>query len=113
MLSAWVVIKGKILNCTLIVPMDNIAHYGIFDLRWLHTLSDDNAPTTSTSSDNMQTTSESDDGAKVWCFCKQDKSYGNMMIGCDNPACPIQWFHLSCLKLEQHQVPKGKWYCPL
>ena len=75
--------------------------------------SDNNAPTTSTSSDNMQTTSESDDGAKVWCFCKQDEPYGDMMIGCDNPACPIQWFHLSCLKLEQHQVPKGKWYCPL
>lgn len=74
--------------------------------------SDDNAPTTSTSSDNAQTTSASDDGAEVWCFCKQDESYGDM-IGCDNPGCPIEWFHLSCLKLEQHQVPKSKWYCPL
>ena len=22
-------------------------------------------------------------------------------------------FHLSCLKIEQHQKPWGKWYCPL
>ena len=87
--------------------------------------SNDNPPTTSLSIDSPPTTSSSDntctttpgtfdtcDSNEVWCFCKQGESYGDM-IGCDNPQCTIQWFHLSCLKLEQHQIPKGKWYCPL
>ena len=67
-------------------------------------VSTESARTTSTSSDNTQTTFASTDpdyvNAEVWCFCKQGESYGDM-IGCDNP----QWSHLSCLKLEQHQVP--------
>ena len=79
-------------------------------------VSTESALTTSTSSDNTQATFASTDpddaDAEVWCFCKQGESYGDM-IGCDNPQCTIQWFHLSCLKLEQHQVPRGKWYCPL
>ena len=78
------------------------------------------APTTSTSDNTwtiMATVSTTDDSTcntdtEVWCFCKQDESYGDM-IGCDNPECTIQWFHLTCLKLGQHQVPRGKWYCPL
>ena len=88
--------------------------------------SNDNPPTTPSSNDSPPTTSSSNDtcsttpgttdtydsNTEVWCFCKQGESYGDM-IGCDNPQCTIQWFHLSCLKLEQHQIPRGKWYCPL
>ena len=85
--------------------------------------SNDSPPTTSTNNDRGLTSSTSDNACtttastttndstcngdtEVWCFCKQGKSYGDM-IGCDNPQCAIQWFHLSCLKLEQHQVPGG------
>ncbi len=45
----------------------------------------------------------------VWCYCKRGEE-GNM-IACDNSSCPIQWFHLQCLKLSLEDVPKGSWYC--
>jgi len=32
------------------------------------------------------------------------------MIGCDNPDCSIQSFHMKCLKLKV--IPEGNWYCP-
>jgi hypothetical protein len=35
-------------------------------------------------------------------------SYGEM-IGCDNPDCPIEWFHFGCIGLTAK--PRGKWYC--
>lgn len=44
----------------------------------------------------------------VYCICRQ-VSYGDM-IGCDNPSCPIEWFHYACVGLTA--PPKGKWYCP-
>lgn len=46
----------------------------------------------------------------VWCYCRKDEEFDNM-IACDNEQCAIQWHHLSCLKIPQSQVPKGKWYC--
>ena len=84
--------------------------------------SNDSAPTTPSSNDSPPTTSSSnntcsttpsttdtcDSNTEVWCFCKQGESYGEM-IGCDNPQCTIQWFYLFCSKLEQHQIPRGKW----
>ena len=45
-----------------------------------------------------------------WCYCRKSESIDHM-IGCDNAACLIQWFHLSCLHLTLEQVPKGKWLC--
>lgn len=44
----------------------------------------------------------------TYCLCQQ-VSFGQM-IGCDNPKCPIEWFHFSCVRLTHK--PKGKWYCP-
>jgi hypothetical protein len=32
------------------------------------------------------------------------------MVACDNPECPIEWFHFACVGLTEQ--PKGKWYCP-
>eukprot|EP00127_Corallochytrium_limacisporum_P004297 Clim_evm242s157 gene=Clim_evmTU242s157 len=43
-----------------------------------------------------------------YCLCNQ-VSYGDM-VGCDNPDCPIEWFHYGCVGLTE--APKGKWYCP-
>lgn len=44
---------------------------------------------------------------ELYCYCAQ-VSYGDM-IGCDNDACRIQWFHFQCVGLKSQ--PKGKWYC--
>lgn len=50
----------------------------------------------------------------LYCYCRRPEpkegSSSSCMIGCDNPNCPIQWFHTSCIKLKS--VPKDKWYCP-
>ncbi|XP_078457066.1 inhibitor of growth protein 1 [Lampetra fluviatilis] len=44
----------------------------------------------------------------TYCLCNQ-VSYGDM-IGCDNEACAIEWFHFGCVGLSHK--PKGKWFCP-
>ncbi|XP_022909057.1 inhibitor of growth protein 5 isoform X2 [Onthophagus taurus] len=49
-----------------------------------------------------------DPNEPTYCLCHQ-VSYGEM-IGCDNPDCPIEWFHFACVGLTTK--PKGKWYCP-
>ncbi|KAF7987511.1 hypothetical protein HCN44_003273 [Aphidius gifuensis] len=49
-----------------------------------------------------------DPNEPTYCLCHQ-VSYGEM-IGCDNPDCPIEWFHFSCVGLTTK--PKGKWFCP-
>lgn len=43
----------------------------------------------------------------TYCLCAQ-VSFGEM-IGCDNAACPIEWFHFSCVKLTTK--PKGRTWC--
>ena len=37
---------------------------------------------------------------KLYCICKQkfDKRY--RWIGCDDPACEIEWFHAKCLSIS-------------
>lgn len=49
-----------------------------------------------------------DPNEPTYCLCHQ-VSFGEM-IGCDNPDCPIEWFHFQCVDLTSK--PKGKWYCP-
>ncbi|ESO95756.1 hypothetical protein LOTGIDRAFT_214850 [Lottia gigantea] len=49
-----------------------------------------------------------DPNEPTYCLCHQ-VSYGEM-IGCDNPDCPIEWFHFACVGLNAK--PKGKWFCP-
>ena len=65
-------------------------------------------PLKSSSSDHNNCTSN--DSNLVWCYCRRDEEFDNM-IACDNKQCAIQWYHLSCLKISQSQVPEGKWYC--
>ncbi|EDO19540.1 hypothetical protein Kpol_1018p72 [Vanderwaltozyma polyspora DSM 70294] len=43
----------------------------------------------------------------TYCICK-DVSYGQM-VACDNPNCPTEWFHYSCVGIVR--TPVGKWYC--
>ena len=49
-----------------------------------------------------------DENEPVYCTCRQ-VSFGKM-IACDNPDCPIEWFHFQCVGLTK--TPKTDWYCP-
>lgn len=51
---------------------------------------------------------EGEEDPTLYCFC-QKRSYGDM-IGCDNPDCPYQWFHISCVGVKP-PLP-DKWFCP-
>jgi hypothetical protein len=42
----------------------------------------------------------------TYCYCKRI-SYGEM-IACDNPECPVEWFHFGCINLTPENRPKGK-----
>ena len=42
---------------------------------------------------------KSDPNEPVYCYCRQ-VSYGEM-VGCDNPECPIEWFHFECVGLTE------------
>lgn len=45
---------------------------------------------------------------ELFCICQQ-VSYGEM-IACDNDDCKVEWFHLSCVGLNES--PSGvNWYC--
>jgi len=50
-----------------------------------------------------------DPNEPVYCFCQ--KVFYGVMVGCDNPDCPIEWFHLGCVGLTE-PPQKTKWYCP-
>lgn len=63
---------------------------------------------------NVTTTmgNETGDGVteQVFCSCR-GPSYGNM-IACDNPDCPIQWFHYECVGIKDKPHDNSHWYCP-
>ena len=44
----------------------------------------------------------------VYCYCRGPEE--DEMIACDNPSCPVEWFHTKCLKIKA--IPKGQWHCP-
>ncbi|KRX41326.1 Profilin-1, partial [Trichinella sp. T8] len=43
----------------------------------------------------------------LYCCC-QKVAYG-VMIECEAPNCPYQWFHLPCVRIKH--IPKGTWMC--
>lgn len=45
-----------------------------------------------------------------YCLCG-DVSWGTM-IACDNDDCEKEWFHLTCVALEELPPRRTKWYCP-
>jgi len=49
-----------------------------------------------------------DPNEPTYCLCKR-VSYGQM-IGCDNPNCPVEWYHFECVGVTE--TVKGKWFCP-
>ncbi|XP_055334594.1 inhibitor of growth protein 3-like [Paramacrobiotus metropolitanus] len=55
-------------------------------------------------------TDTQDDDKLTYCFCK-NPSFG-FMVACDNPSCPIEWFHGSCVNVTAEEVEGKNWYCP-
>ncbi|XP_062602465.1 uncharacterized protein LOC134264190 [Saccostrea cucullata] len=41
--------------------------------------------------------------------CGVDLGRREPMIACDNPGCPVEWFHMKCIGLAS--APSGEWYC--
>ena len=81
--------------------------------RRCESLSEEGGPPSLSSPTNGGATSDVldmpvDPNEPTYCLCHQ-VSFGEM-IGCDNPDCPIEWFHFQCVGLTSK--PKGKWYCP-
>lgn len=52
---------------------------------------------------------EIDPNEERYCLCG-DVSWGTM-IACDNEDCEKEWFHLSCVGLEDLPARRQKWYC--
>ncbi|KAJ7184096.1 hypothetical protein C8R46DRAFT_449756 [Mycena filopes] len=44
-----------------------------------------------------------------YCYCDQ-VSFGEM-LGCDDPRCTREWFHLSCTGLPAAPEGRKKWFC--
>ena len=51
-----------------------------------------------------------DPSEPTYCYCNR-VSFGQM-VGCDNDDCLWEWFHIDCVGILPHNMPKGKWYCP-
>ena len=52
---------------------------------------------------------EDADLPEITCLCEK-APYGEM-VGCDNPNCPIEWFHLECVGLDKPPT-ETTWLCP-
>uniref|UniRef100_A0A7S3XEX9 PHD finger protein ING n=1 Tax=Picocystis salinarum TaxID=88271 RepID=A0A7S3XEX9_9CHLO len=46
-----------------------------------------------------------------YCSCN-GVSYGDM-VACDNPDCPVEWYHFGCVGLAPGSDPPDTWFCPL
>ena len=56
------------------------------------------------SRDNTSSTSHQ---ATTYCWCGGEDV--GRMVACDNPNCPVEWFHFKCVGITRK--PRGKWYC--
>ena len=63
-------------------------------------------PNVVATTDDEGNANEDDDG--TWCYCQI--AQGGSVVECENPSCPIKWFHISCLQMKSN--PKKKWFCP-
>ena len=60
--------------------------------------------------DSLESTDTHDVHQPSYCYCQGPEE--GTMIACDNPDCPIEWFHTKCLHLQTLPKGKAKWYCP-
>lgn len=45
-----------------------------------------------------------------WCICDDPSPLD--MIGCDNPNCPVEWYHMKCVGFKVEPTGKRNWICP-
>jgi len=83
--------------------------------RWFSCPPEQNTSSPSTSTGlpprgRFEMVSPSSQGTNLKYYYCQEGEHGKM-VGCDNPGCPYQWFHLECLRLKS--APRLRlWYCP-
>lgn len=46
----------------------------------------------------------------TYCVCNTGDD-GSPMLACENSNCPVEWYHLKCIQLDE--VPAEEWYCHL
>mmetsp|Transcript_12503 Transcript_12503/g.31764 ORF Transcript_12503/g.31764 Transcript_12503/m.31764 type:complete len:311 (+) Transcript_12503:396-1328(+) len=51
-----------------------------------------------------------DPNEPTYCYCNR-VSFGQM-VACDADDCAWEWFHIECVGIQPHLMPKGKWLCP-
>jgi hypothetical protein len=51
--------------------------------------------------------SNADMGGERYCWCRGPTS--GSMIACEHPDCPIEWYHMPCVDLDE--APSGDWIC--
>lgn len=49
------------------------------------------------------------DEKQRYCYCQGPEE--GEMVGCDNPDCKYEWFHLKCLGFDSAPTSTF-WYCP-
>ena len=51
------------------------------------------------------------DEPELYCVCRAAEIEGLLMIACDSPSCPIEWFHFSCVGITREPDSDEEWYC--
>jgi len=65
-----------------------------------------NPPTTTTLQPQAQA-----NPIQNFCYCL--RPFSGTMIGCDNPSCEREWFHLPCTEFKRKPLPSAQqpWFC--
>jgi len=73
--------------------------------------SEPQAPEDEAASEDEEDPDPDDPLEPKYCYCLRG-SYGDM-VGCDNPKCEREWFHLGCTDLEIMPGEEESWFCTL
>lgn len=67
----------------------------------------DDENTSNLGGDDMDMDDDTQEDNTPYCYCRE-KSHGSMIM-CDNADCKIQWFHWTCVGINED--PTGDWFC--
>jgi len=68
---------------------------------------DENASNIGAGEEEMEVDEDAQEDNTPYCYCRE-KSHGSMIM-CDNADCKVQWFHWSCVGINED--PTGDWFC--
>lgn len=60
-------------------------------------------------SQDMQKSGADTPGEETGKYCVCQRPSEGLMVACDNPQCPYEWFHFQCVGLQEQ--PSGQWFC--